>query len=312
MAEAAGKGGLKGYFHMSRFAKAALISTALALVGLSAALFGAGAVAAENAMRPPRRAVALVCPCMAHERCESVAIQSPDKVSLHAWYYMPENPNGGAVILLHGVGSNREDTVALGNVFLKQGYTALEPDLRGHGESGGLATYGALEDGDIRAWLDWLERREGSTRIYGFGASLGAAVLLDSLKHETRFRAVVAESSYFDFPSIARERIARMLPPGLKWVAIPFVDSGLAWARWRDGVDLRQASPADGLKSSKVPVLLIHGLEDDKTSPENSRHLASTNPAVQLWLVPGSGHADAWKTARSEFESRVNEWFSTH
>ena len=251
-------------------------------------------------------------PVHCSHRCGPVAVAAADGVSLRGWYYTPENPNGAAIILLHGVGSNRQDMVALGYVFLKQGYAVLEPDLRGHGESGGLATYGVLEEGDVHSWLDWLQQNQNPQRIYGFGASLGAAVLLDSLRHESRFRAVVAESAYSDFTSIAKERIGRMLPSGLRWVAVPFVESGIVWARWHDGVDLRQASPADGLRATQVPVLLIHGLEDNRTSPDNSRRLAAINPANPLWLVPGSGHADAWTTAPAEFESRVSGWFSTH
>jgi predicted alpha/beta-fold hydrolase len=205
----------------------------------AAIVFSAGAYAAEGALHPVRLPVALVCPCLAHERCESVEVKAADGVVLKAWYYMPETPNGRAVILLHGVGSNRQDMVALGSFFVKRGYTALEPDLRGHGESGGIATYGVLEANDVSAWVDWLQKRGDATGIDGFGASLGGAVLLQSLEHETRFRAVVAESSYYDFPSIADERIARMLPNGAKWIAPPFVDSGLLWARWKDGIDLR-------------------------------------------------------------------------
>jgi uncharacterized protein len=297
---------------VKRQIKLAVIGAVIFCGLASCAIFALGAVAAENAMRPPRLPVARVCPCLAHMHCESAAVAARDGVSLSAWYYVPDTSNGRAIILLHGIGSNRQDMVPLGHMFLRHGYSVLEPDLRGHGVSGGLATYGVLEQGDVQAWLDWLDKTGNPPRIYGFGASLGAAVLLESLEHETRFSAVVAESSYYDFPSIARERIARMLPPGMKWIAFPFVESGMAWARWHDGIDLRQASAADGLQSTKVPVLLIHGLADNKTSPDNSRRLAALNPAAQLWLVPGSHHADAWRTAPAEFESRVTGWFDTH
>jgi len=285
---------------------------------VTAAVFGAVSVvvmfvgaagAADVALHPPRRPVALVCPCLAHSKCDSVAISGRDGVSLRGWFYVPDVRTGKAIILFHGVGSNREDMVPLGALFLKHGYSVLEPDLRGHGESGGIVTYGVLEAGDTSAWVDWLERTGHASGIYGFGASLGAAVLLEALEHETRFRAVVAESSYFDFRSAADERIARLLPSGTKWVAGPFVESGMLWARWRDGVDLRDASAADGLRFSATPVLLIHGLADERTSPENSRRLAALRTGVELWLVPGSHHADAWATAQTAFETRVLAWF---
>jgi pimeloyl-ACP methyl ester carboxylesterase len=297
---------------LRRFIKLAAINAAVFSAVACCVVFTLGAVAAENALRPARVPVAKVCPCLAHERCKSVEITAQDATTLRAWYYEPEISNGKAVLLLHGVAGNRQDMVALGNFFLKQGYSALEPDLRGHGESGGFATYGVLETSDVHAWLDWLEKAGNSPRIYGFGVSLGAAILLESLGRESRFRAVVAESSYSDFPSIARERMGRAFPTGMKWIAGPFAESGIGWVRYHYGIDLRQADPRGALQSTRVPVLLIHGLSDDKTSPDNSRRLAAMNPSAQLWMVPGSGHANAWKTARAEFESRVGGWFSTH
>jgi dipeptidyl aminopeptidase/acylaminoacyl peptidase len=291
------------------YAKFTLVTAAIFGAVSGGVMFVGAAGAVEMALHPARLPVALVCPCLSHMHCESVAIRAHDGVSLRGWYYTPDQPNNKATILFHGVGSNRQDMVALGNLFLKQGYSVLEPDLRGHGESGGIATYGVLEAGDTSAWLNWLEKTGQWSGVYGFGASLGASVLLESLEHETRFRAVVAESPYFDFRSVADERIARMLPSGTKWVAGPFVESGMLWARWRDGVDLRDASAADGVRFTATPILLIHGLADEKTSPDNSRRLVALHPGMQLWLVPGSHHADAWATAQTAFEARVLAWF---
>jgi predicted acyl esterase len=138
---------------LRRFLKFAAIGAAVLSVLAAGIVFVAGAAAAEMAMRPHRLPVARMCPCLAHMHCESVAIGAPDGIVLRAWYYTPETPDGREVILLHGIGSNRQDMVALGDFFLKHGYSVLEPDLRGHGESGGLATYGVREEGDITAWL---------------------------------------------------------------------------------------------------------------------------------------------------------------
>jgi hypothetical protein len=215
--------------------------------------------------------------------------------------------------LLHGVGSNRGDVVKLGTVFEKAGYSVLAPDLRGHGESAGFTTYGVGEEQDIHSWADWMLRQPGIERIYGFGVSLGGSVLLEGLNREARFRAVAAESAYSDFPSIAKERIGRALPGGVKWIAPALVDSGLRWARLRYSVDLRRASAVDALRRTRTPVLLIHGLADSRTAPDNSRLLAAANPGVaELWLVPGAQHADVWATIGRPFESRLLAWFAEH
>ena len=69
---------------------------------------------------------------------------------------------------------------------------------------------------------------------------------------------------------------------------------GFLYARWRYGVDLRRANPVDAVKSSIVPVLLIHGEEEINILPWHSRTLAQADPVhAQLWLVPGAGHCGA-------------------
>ena len=137
---------------------------------------------------------------------QSVAIQAADGVELHGWYSVPERQNGQAVILFHGIGDNHGGVVGYGQVFLQKGYRILLPDSRAHGESGGaMATYGLLESDDIHRWVSWLYG-EGAGRVDGFGESMGAALVLESLGSESRFCAVVAESAFSNFRSVAYDR----------------------------------------------------------------------------------------------------------
>ncbi len=282
-------------------------------VGAAAGFCAVAIRSAEGALHPTRRAVAPECPCVTHVRCGDASVTAPDTTKLSAWYYQPDQPNGAAVILLHGVGANREDLVGFGTLFEKAGYSVLVPDLRGHGRSDGFTTYGAFEEQDIHAWADWMLARPGISRIYGYGVSLGGSVLIESLNREPRFRAVVAESAYTTFPDVADERIARLLPAPARWIAQPFVSAGLLWGRLRYDADLRRASPLDAVRHAKTPILLIHGLADHKTEADNSRRLAAANPGTTtLWLVPGAGHANARATAKQEFDSRVMDWFQQH
>ena len=107
--------------------------------------------------------------------------------------------------------------------------------------------------------------------------------------------------------------MSRVAPPELRWLVSPFVASGIEWAKLRYGTDLESASAEDALRHSRVPVLLIHGLDDHLTSSENSRRLAAVNPAMtSLWLAEGAGPATVGSTTRREFERRVIAWIESH
>jgi predicted alpha/beta-fold hydrolase len=176
-----------------------------------------GILLAELQLHPPQRPiterpeVAQVVREYNHAALEDVSVTAADGAILKAWYVRPENDNGSAVILMHGVSDNREGMAGYGRLFLKEGYRVLLPDARAHGESGGkIATYGIKESDDIRRWIDWLEQLQPKC-VYGFGESMGAALLLQSLKEETRFCAIVAESPFAQFQVVAYERAASYL-----------------------------------------------------------------------------------------------------
>jgi len=279
----------------------------------AAAYVGAAALTAENALHPARRAAAPECPCVAHVHCGGAGTAAADGTRLNGWFYEPDQPNGAAVLLLHGVGWNREQLLGYGAALEKAGYRVLLPDLRGHGTSGGFTTYGVLEEQDVQAWADWMLTRPGVRSIYGVGVSLGASVLLEGLNREKRFRAVVAEAPYSSFPEIAVERTKRPLPEFVRFLVPPFVGTALAWGRVRYGADLRKASALEAVRRTRTPVLLIHGMSDRGTDASNSVRLAAANPAVtSLWLVPGAGHANVRETARAEYDERMTAWLAAH
>jgi pimeloyl-ACP methyl ester carboxylesterase len=122
----------------------------------------------------------------------------------------------------------------------------------------------------------------------------------------------VADSAYSSFPSIAVDRLNRMLPvPALLGdvIAVPAVAGGLLYARVRYGVDLTATSATDALRKTRTPVLLIDGLEDTHTPIAHSRRLAQANGRVRLWEVAGANHCGAFGTDPVEFQRRVIEWF---
>ena len=105
-------------------------------------------------------------------RVEDVELTASDGVLLEGTFAVPEKQNGSAVILLHGIGDNRMGVAGFARLFLANGYRVLLVDSRAQGTSGGaFATYGVLERDDVHRWLDWLEKDQTESCVYGFGES---------------------------------------------------------------------------------------------------------------------------------------------
>jgi dipeptidyl aminopeptidase/acylaminoacyl peptidase len=280
---------------------------------VAASIFAAeGAVHIWNRPRPDRHDADAVV-ARSGGSWQAVRIAAADGTPLDAWIFRPARPNGAGVVLLHGVGDTRAGVLAEGHFLLRAGYTILTPDARGHGASGGdIITYGIREAGDVHAWADWLLAQGGIDRLYGLGESMGAAILLESMPCEKRFRAVVAEAPFAEFREIAYDRLAQQtaLPSRLFW---PIVDLGMVYGRLRYRVDLDRASPAAAVRATSVPILLIHGTEDRNIPIRHSRELHALNPAATvLWEVPGGHHVDALATTGQEYVARVLDWFGSH
>ena len=247
---------------------------------------------------------------------EDESTTASDGVILHAWTIVPHDPNGDAVILLHGMSDNRLGMIGYATLLVHHGFSVLMPDARGHGASGGaLATDGLLERDDIRGWFEWLNRRQRPHCIFGFAESMGAAQLLQALEVEPNFCAVAVESSFSKFREIAYDRMGQPFHIG-PWIGRtlfrPVVESAFLYARWKYHLNMETVSPEDAVAQTHVPVLLIHGQDDSNIPVRHSRRIRSVNSNVVLWEVPKTDHCGAISSAPREFENHLVGWFLDH
>jgi uncharacterized protein len=243
-----------------------------------------------------------------------VSITAADGVRLAGWFFVPAEHNGGAVLLLHGVGDTRLGMTSHAEYLLRAGYAVLLPDSRGHGASGGdLVSYGLKEGRDAAQWAQWMAGQLGVQRAYALGESMGAAVAIQSLAWKPGFRAIVAECPFARFSEIALYRVSQRVAGALAPIAHQLVAASSWYALRRYGVDLMHASPADALRYSVTPVLLIHGTEDTNIPPVQSRELHAANPlTTELWEVPGAIHVAAISAEPQAYRRRVLAWFAEH
>jgi pimeloyl-ACP methyl ester carboxylesterase len=213
----------------------------------------------------------------------------------------------GAILLLHGIRSDRRQMAQRARFLQAQGYSVLLIDLPGQGASSASAvTFGLREADGVRAALAELRQRAPGERLGVIGVSLGAAslVLCRACGHVD---AVVLESMY---PTID-EAVANRLGTRLGMLGAPLSGLLLEQLPLRLGISKEQLRPIDHLRDIKAPVLIISGSADQHTTlPETRRLYAAAAAPKQLWVVPGAAHVDLHAYTPAEYEQQVGAFMA--
>jgi alpha-beta hydrolase superfamily lysophospholipase len=225
---------------------------------------------------------------------EDLTVAVDNGVELRGWLVRASGPHRGLILWLHGVADSRASGIGFAARYAKQGFDVAAFDARAHGESGGAyCTYGYYEKHDIPKLLDALAARGiDASRTVLMGMSMGAAVALQAAPDEPRVRGVIA-----------------MAPFSTLWLASyerkPYVMSDYTFrASVRRAEEIAQfkvdeVAPVEAVKRLQVPLLLIHGEQDEETPPAHSQRIyaAATTAKKQLLIVPGATHRNLLSTA---------------
>jgi alpha-beta hydrolase superfamily lysophospholipase len=236
---------------------------------------------------------------------EAVVIPSSSGARLAGWYLRAAGR--GAVLLLHGVESNRLVLVERMRFLRDAGYSTLAVDFRAHGESTGeRITFGQLESGDARSSLAWLRARLPGQPVAVLGISMGGAAVLIGPPIEAD--AVIVESAYPDFASTVSNRLALAFGP----LGRLFAPCVLAAMRITGGIDASKLRPIEGIGRLHKPILIMIGAEDPKTTVAESRALfAMANPPKSYWETPGAQHIDLSFAGRDAYRERLLDFLAS-
>jgi len=125
----------------------------------------------------------------------SVALTTADGVAIKGDYYRPSAEKAPAILLLHDLGGQRNDWQFVASQLMEQGFAILAIDLRGYGESGGLAN-GKHTDADVAAAIDFLMAQaevdySGRILIIGAGGGSWWALVYAATHPEIRGLAII-------------------------------------------------------------------------------------------------------------------------
>lgn len=255
--------------------------------------------------RPAHRAIG---PPPADLQGRSVVITGSAGESVAGWF--AEGARGsGAVLLLHGIRSDRRQMLDRSKVLHRRGYSVLLLDLPGHGESSGARlSFGFREALGVRAGMGYLEQVLPGEKIAVIGVSLGAAsfVLADVTPPPS---AVVLESMYPTIEEAVADRL-RIRAGELGAIFAPLL---LAQLPLRLGVTPDQLRPIDRVASIRAPVMIAAGTEDRHTpAAETLRLFGAAAQPKELWLVEGAAHGDLYSFDPGAYDARVFAFLAKH
>jgi len=235
---------------------------------------------------------------------QAVRLKARDGIAIAGTWWPGRRPDAPAVLLLHGVGASRDQTVPMAEALVAQGFAALAIDLRGHGESAITEhSYGLDEGLDARAAFDWLKARQHQSKVGVIGVSLGGAAALVGRDGAVPADALVLVAVFPDIRHAIYNRMAAMLGSVGGTIGEPLLS---LQSLPRYGVWPARIAPVTAIRDFRAPVFVIGGAEDRYTPPVETRMLFAAAPNRKgLWLVPGLDHGKVSNFHDEEWARRV-------
>ncbi|HEY9721816.1 MAG TPA: alpha/beta hydrolase [Oscillatoriaceae cyanobacterium] len=279
-----------------------------------------GKKGAQQFMYPGRQADSTT-PAQLGLQGQTLNFTSADgKTPISGWYIPAVPASDKTIVLAHGHGGQMGEMLSEYAPWLhKAGYNIVAFDFRGSGSSGGdRSTIGYEERDDLKAAIDQAVAK-GGKNIAVLGVSQGGATALEQAARDPRVNAVIDDCAFDSLYDAVLPRLqAATLNIGPLKIHYPFTKLGaqaiVDEVTKETGEPVASTDPIKLMpKLANRPVMIIHGAADDETLPQDSVNLYNADPGTQksLWMVPGAGHAESYKTDPKDYQQRVLNFLQT-
>ncbi|MDH5293159.1 MAG: hypothetical protein OEW91_05705 [Acidimicrobiia bacterium] len=213
------------------------------------------------------------------------------------------------LIYVHDPGKGLDQAQRLIAATAGEGFTHMAITYRNDpgqpADPSGIMRFGVAERDDLAAAVAFA-RDHGAEQVVVVGYGAGASIAMAEMYRDLGLTGAILDSPIIDGESAAKAYVERS-PLGILPSAPPGVaEVGTVFASLRYGINWNSA---DYLKRSDqliVPVLLLHGTDDERAPIEDSQALADRRPEqVTLVAVEGAGSDAVWNRDPAIYESAV-------
>ena len=238
-------------------------------------------------------------------------------LTLFERHWLPEGSPRADVVIVHGYAEHSGRYEHVGTLLAERGYAVHAFDLRGHGRSGGRRVFVRSANeylGDLEAFL--CRCRDGDRPLFLLGHSMGGTIVtLEAIE-----RAPVVDGLILSGPALTANGaspilarivllLGRFLPrlrlrkldaaavsrdPAVvaAYESDPLVDRGKMYVGLAAAIMRAQRVIDRAVARIRLPLLVMHGTEDQLASPQGSRslHERASSPDKTLHLYAGLAH----------------------
>lgn len=268
------------------------------LLGAAALLVSSAYLAGlwKDAVTPSRRSMGWALGQGLPASPEDLNLQSEERSTdlsdgmMPAWWIRGQAPQSGrAVIVLHGHGRSRWDSLRRVSQHVEHAALIVTPDLRGHGDAPGRCALARREAGDVCILIAAIEAAFPGISITLVGHSMGAVVAIHAAAQRAAAGAPIEEVIAWG----AYDRVATPLNARLKLRSLParpFSDA-ILWMCTRVNGPERSTQQAAALLGTTR--LTLHADSLDAVSPlADSQAIANALPSATLHCSTGVKHSD--------------------
>lgn len=221
-------------------------------------------------------------------------------------------------ILVHGRAAQRHEAIRAIPSFRARGWTTLTISYRNDpgapASPDGRYALGDREWADVEAAIRYARRR-GAKRIVLMGWSMGGALVLQTITRSPLARdieSVILDSPVVDWVSTLRFQARLNRLPSIVLPAVVGVLSS-AWGGRITGqsgpIDLQRLDLVRSAALLRIPILIMHSVDDGYVPIDASRSLAEARPdLVQLVEFVQAHHVRLWNLAPQRWENAIDTW----
>jgi fermentation-respiration switch protein FrsA (DUF1100 family) len=245
---------------------------------------------------------------------EIAEIRSHDGLKLRAYFAAAPGENADTVILAQGYSGNGKQLSSFGRFYYEDfGFNVLMPHARSHGSSEGrYSGFGWLDRLDYLRWVGWARERRPGARIVLHGLSMGAATVMMSAGETPlppELRAVIGDCGY----TTMEEELRHQMKMRFRFASASLLKAASRICRRKAGYGFEEVSCVNQLRKSRLPLLVIHGEEDNFVPFSMAKILFDASPLPSparkdYYAVPGAAHGEAFPVNPEMYKKRVAQF----